>query len=36
MHTHLKMRAFALEFLLNRDEGLCPGAFAQQRRGLMP
>jgi len=29
MHTHLKMRAYALDFLLNKDEGLCPGAFAQ-------
>jgi hypothetical protein len=24
MHTHLKMRAHALELLLNDDEGLCP------------
>jgi len=30
------MRAHALELLLNRDGGLCPGAFAQLRRGLMP
>jgi len=26
MHTHLKMRAYALELLLNSDEGLCPGS----------
>jgi len=31
MHTHLKIRVHALELLLNRDEGLCPGAFAQCR-----
>jgi len=29
MHTHSEMRAYALELLLNRDEGSCPGAFAQ-------
>jgi hypothetical protein len=28
MHTHLKMRAHALELLLNHDDG----AFAQPRR----
>jgi len=28
MHTHSKMRAYALEFLLNSNEGSCPGAFA--------
>jgi hypothetical protein len=28
MHIHLKMRAHALELLLNHDDG----AFAQQRR----
>jgi len=29
MHTYLKMRAHAMELLLNRDEGSCPRAFAQ-------
>jgi len=28
MHTHSEMKAYALEFLLTSDEGLCPGAFA--------
>jgi len=36
MHTHSEMRAYTLEFLLNNDEGSCPGAFAHSRRGLMP
>jgi len=36
MHTHSEMRAYALEFLLTSDENSCPGAFAHQRRGLMP
>jgi len=37
MHTHSKMRAYALELLLTSDEGLCPGVYlCSQRRGLMP
>jgi len=27
MHTHSMMRAYALEFLLTSDEGLCPGVY---------
>ena len=34
MHTHSKMGAYALEFLLTSDEGLCPGALLTSDEGL--
>jgi len=36
MHTHSEMRAYALEFLLTSDEGLCPGALLTSDEGLCP